>query len=234
MRQKFYKQFWFEELIAWLFKLYPVLLFFLGWINANESFLVLIVSYLAFAIRLQFWMAFNFIKEYKERVWTPNADQIARKISGAFEYIFGFFLVFTIWMFLYLIFFGLFYDAVDRQNYGIETGLFYGKKGDTLRHVLLINGFYYTTREFFLLRKQIIQSRNKSANLIQSMLLNINIQHFDKWSTFPLVWFMLSMFLFIFLCTARAFQAAILFYFFFDLVFTFLKRLEARKHNQDG
>jgi hypothetical protein len=234
MRPQLNRKFWFEELIAWLFKLYPVLLFFLGWINANESFLVLIVSYLAFAIRLQCWMAFNFFKEYKERVWLPYPNRIAYKISGAFEYILGFFLVFSIWMFLYLIFFGLFYDAVDRQNYGIETGLFYGEKGDALRHILLINGFYYTIREFFLLRKQIIQARHKSANLIQSMLLNINIEHFDKWSTFPLIWFMLSMFIFIFLCTARAFQTAIVFYFFFDLVFTFLKRLEARKQNQVG
>lgn len=43
---------WLEDLVALIFKVHPVVLYMLGWLNANECFLVLILGYLIYALRI--------------------------------------------------------------------------------------------------------------------------------------------------------------------------------------
>lgn len=226
----FYKKFWFEELISIGMKLHPIILFALGYLDAKESFLVLVLGYLIYALRIQAWMAISFIVDYKHRVWLSVSRTPWSKFSSACSYVIGFLVVLCIWLFIYLIFFGLYYDAVARQYNFDGPGPFDGPSGRILVRTLWINGIYFVVLEVLHLRKMYRDLTPEKVDIMRVIFLNVPMQTMNKWSAFPMIWLMLFSFLFIFLCTGRAFQAAIILYFIYDIGFTFLKRLELRKN----
>ncbi|WP_430405760.1 hypothetical protein [Fluviicola sp.] len=224
-----FNRFWFQELVSLIMKLHPVILFLLGWLDSKESFLVLILGYLIFALRIQVSMAISFIYDYQLHVLKAIGRSTGSKIGSALSYLIGFLIVLCIWLFIYLIFFGLYYDSVARQyTYG-GPGPFDGESGRLLIQTLWINGIYFLILEILHLRKEVREMTPAKHDLMRAMSLNVPLQNLNKWSAFPMIWLMICSAGFIFLCTARAFHGAIMFYFIFDIGFTFLKRLEKRK-----
>lgn len=224
------KRLWFEESLSLLMKLHPVILFLLGWLDSKESFLVLILGYLIFALRIQAQMAISFVYDYKLRVLQSINRSKFSKFGSAISYLIGFLIVLFIWLFIYLIFFGLYYDSVARQyDYG-APGPFDGESGRLLIQTLWINGIYFFCLELLHLRKIVREMTPEKHDMMRAIFLNVPLQNANKWSVFPMVWMMVFSAGFIFLVTARAFQGAILLYFIFDVGFTFLKRLEKRKN----
>ncbi len=226
----FYKQFWFEETVSLLFKLHPIILFAIGWMDAKESFLVLVLGYLLFALRIQAWMAFVFGFDYKHFVWLKTERSLVSKLFSAFGYLIGFVIVLFIWLFVYLIFFGLYYEAVAKQYPFEGPGPFDGPSGEILIQTLWINGVYFLFVEILHVRKCIQHYRMENHDMMKAIFLDVPMQRLNKWSAFPLFWLLLFSFAFIFLLTGHAFGLAIILYFVFDLGFTFLKRLEKRKN----
>lgn len=226
----FYKQFWFEETVSLLFKLHPIILFALGWMDAKESFLVLVLGYLLFALRIQAWMGFVFVFDYKYFVWRNPARSIASRLFSAVGYLLGFVIVLFIWLFVYLIFFGLYYEAVAKQYPFEGPGPFDGASGQLLIQTLWINGIYFFVLEVIHVVKRIKEYRIENHDMMKAIFLDVPMQRLNKWSALPIAWLMLFSFTFIFMLTGRAFALAMLLYFIFDVGFTFLKRLEKRKN----
>lgn len=224
-----FNRFWFQEVISLLMKLHPVILFLMGWLDSKESFLVLILGYLIFALRIQVAMAISFVYDYKLHVFHSISRSSLSKVGSAISYLIGFLFVLCVWLFIYLIFFGLYYDSVARQyTYG-GPGVFDGESGRLLIQTLWINGIYFVFLEILHLRKEVKEMTPAKHDLMRAMFLNVPMQNLNKWAAFPMIWLMVFSAGFIFLCTARAFQGAIILYFIFDVGFTFLKRLEKRK-----
>ncbi|AEA43254.1 hypothetical protein [Fluviicola taffensis] len=225
-----FNRFWFQEVVSLLMKLHPVILFLLGWLDSKESFLVLILGYLIFALRIQVEMAISFVYDYKLHILHSINRSSLSKVGSAISYLIGFLFVLCVWLFIYLIFFGLYYDSVARQyTYG-EPGVFDGESGSLLIQTLWINGIYFLILEILHLRKEVKEMTPAKHDLMRAMFLNVPMQNLNKWAAFPMIWLMIFSAGFIFLCTARAFQGAIILYFIFDVGFTFLKRLEKRKN----
>lgn len=229
-KELIFNRFWFREVISLIMKLHPVILFLLGWLDSKESFLVLILGYLIFALRIQAAMAISFVYDYKLRVLRSTDRSNVSKFGSAVSYLIGFAFVLSIWLFVYLIFFGLYYDSVARQYTFGGPGPFDGESGRLLIQTLWINGIYFLFMEAVHLRKWIRELTPEKHDMMRAIFLGVPLLTMNKWSAFPMIWLMISSAGFIFLCTARAFQAAIILYFIFDLGFTFLKRLEKRKN----
>ena len=224
-----FNRFWFREVVSLIMKLHPVILFLLGWLDSKESFLVLILGYLLFALRIQVEMAISFIYDYKLVVLQAINRSKLSKFSSAISYLIGFAFVLCVWLFIYLIFFGIYYDSVARQyTYG-GPGPFEGESGRLLIQTLWINGIYFLILEILHLRKWVKEMTPAKHDLMRAVFLKVPLLTLTRWSAFPMIWLMICSAGFIFLVSARAFQAAISFYFIFDLGFTFLKRLEKRK-----
>lgn len=211
-------------------KLHPVVLFLLGWLDSKESFLVLILGYLIHALRIQVAMGISFVYDYKLHVLRAVNRTIGSKIGSAISYFIGFVLVLAIWLFVYLIFFGLYYDSVARQYPFGGPGPFDGESGRLLIQTLWINGIYFLLLEAIHVRKTVRETTPQNHDIMRAVFLGVPLLNMNKWSAFPMIWLMICSAGFIFLCAARAFEAAIIFYFIFDLGFTFLKRLEKRKN----
>ncbi|WP_341899870.1 hypothetical protein [Fluviicola taffensis] len=224
-----FNRFWFQEVVSLIMKLHPVILFLLGWLDSKESFLVLILGYLMFALRIQAAMAISFIYDYQLRVLKAIGRSTGSKIGSALSYLIGFLIVLCIWLFIYLIFFGLYYDSVARQYAFGGPGPFDGESGRLLIQTLWINGIYFLVLEVIHLRKMVKELTPEKHDLMRAIFLNVPLQNLNKWSAFPMIWLMICSAGFIFLCTARAFHGAIILYFIFDIGFTFLKRVEKRK-----
>lgn len=226
-----FNRFWFQEVVSLIMKLHPVILFLLGWLDSKESFLVLILGYLIFALRIQIAMGISFVYDYNLHVLQAIGRSTLSKFGSALSYIIGFAIVLAIWLFIYLIFFGMYYDSVVRQYAYGGPGPFDGESGRLLVQTLWINGIYFLILEGIHLRKLVKELTPQKHDLMRAIFLNVPLQNGNKWSVFPMVWLMICSAGFIFLCTARAFQGAIILYFIFDVGFTFLKRLEKRKNN---
>lgn len=211
-------------------KLHPVVLFLLGWLDSKESFLVLILGYLIYALRIQAAMGFSFVYDYKLYVLRALNRSVGSKIGSAVSYFIGFVFVLAVWLFIYLIFFGLYYDSVARQYPYDGPGPFDGESGRLLIQTLWINGIYFLFAEGMQLRREIRETTPQNHDIMRAIFLGVPLTNMNKWSAFPMIWLMVCSAGFIFLCAARAFQGAIIFYFIFDIGFTFLKRLEKRKN----
>lgn len=225
-----FKRFWFRETVSLLMKLHPVILFLLGWLDSKESFLVLILGYLIYALRIQAAMGVSFVYDYKLRVLKAVNRTVGSKVGSAISYFIGFVFVLAVWLFIYLIFFGLYYDSVARQYPFEGPGPFDGESGRLLIQTLWINGIYFLIVEGMALRRTVKKLTPEKHDLMRAIFLGVPMVNMNKWSAFPMIWLMICSAGFIFLCAARAFEAAIIGYFIFDIGFTFLKRLEQRKN----
>lgn len=225
-----FNRFWFRETVSLVMKLHPVVLFLLGWLDSKESFLVLILGYLIYALRIQAAMGVSFVYDYKLHVLKAVNRSVGSKVGSAISYFIGFAFVLAVWLFVYLIFFGLYYDSVARQYPFEGPGPFGGESGRLLIQTLWINGLYFLFVEGMELRRTIRELTPERHDLMRAIFLGVPLVHMNKWSVFPMAWLMICSAGFIFLCAARAFQAAIIGYFIFDIGFTFLKRLEKRKN----
>jgi hypothetical protein len=221
---------WLEDLVALIFKAHPVVLYMLGWLNANESFLVLILGYLIFALRIQAWSAYSFYFDYKTRVWTNAEKGIWAKLLSAIGYLLGFIFVCSFWLFIYLIFFGIYFDAVVRQIPMGEPGIFDGESGRILIQTLWINGIFFLLLETIHLVKQIRRNSIRTFEFARALMLDTPVQSMNKWSALPMFWLIFCSMGFIILLSGMAYEAAIGLYFIFDIGFTFFKRLERRKN----
>ena len=225
-----FNRFWFQEVVSLIMKLHPVILFLLGWLDSKESFLVLILGYLIYALRIQVIMGISFVYDYKLHVLGAVNRTMGSKIGSAISYFIGFAIVLAIWLFVYLIFFGLYYDSVARQYPFGGPGPFDGESGRLLIQTLWINGIYFLLLEAIHVRKAVREMTPQNHDIMRAIFLGVPLLNMNLWSAFPMIWVMICSAGFIFLCTARAFQEAIIFYFIFDIGFTFLKRLEKRKN----
>lgn len=230
-KEVIFKRFWFRETVSLLMKLHPVILFLLGWLDSKESFLVLILGYLIYALRIQAAMGVSFVYDYKLRVLKAVNRSVGSKVGSAISYFIGFAFVLAVWLFIYLIFFGLYYDSVARQYPFEGPGPFDGESGRLLIQTLWINGIYFLIVEGMALRRTVKQLTPEKHDLMRAIFLGVPMVNMNKWSAFPMIWLMICSAGFIFLCAARAFEAAIIGYFIFDIGFTFLKRLEKRKQS---
>ena len=225
-----FNRFWFREVVSFLVKLHPVILFLLGWLDSKESFLVLILGYLIYALHIQVAMGISFAYDYKLHVlWAVNRT-VGSKIGSAISYFIGFTIVLAIWLFVYLIFFGLYYDSVARQYPFGGPGPFDGESGRLLIKTHWINRIKFVLQAVIYFGKNVKELTPEKQDIMRSIFLGVPLLNMNKWSAFPMIWIMVFSAGFIFLCTARAFQGAIILYFIFDIGFTFLKRLEKRKN----
>lgn len=229
-KKTLFRRFWFRELVSLIMKLHPVILFLLGWLDSKESFLVLVLGYLIYALRIQAEMGVSFVYDYRQRVLNAVNRSVGSKVGSAVSYFLGFVFVLAVWLFIYLVFFGLYYDSVARQYAYGGPGPFDGESGRLLIRTLWINGIYFLIVEGMALRRTVKQLTPEKHDLMRAILLGVPMVNMNKWSAFPMIWLMICSAGFIFLCAARAFEAAIIGYFIFDMGFTFLKRLE-RKRN---
>ncbi|MGV3612766.1 MAG: hypothetical protein ACO1N0_17530 [Fluviicola sp.] len=228
-KESLFNRFWFRETVSLIMKLHPVILFLLGWLDSKESFLVLVLGYLIYALRIQASMGVSFVYDYKLHVLKAVNRSLGSKVGSAISYFIGFVFVLAVWLFVYLIFFGLYYDSVVRQyEYG-GPGPFDGEAGRLLIQTLWINGIYFLFAEGMALRRTVKQLTPEKHDLMRAIFLGVPMVKMNKWSAFPMIWLMIFSAGFIFLVAGRAFQAAIILYFIFDIGFTFLKRLEKRK-----
>jgi hypothetical protein len=225
-----FKRFWFRETVSLIMKLHPVVLFLLGWLDSKESFLVLVLGYLIYALRIQAAMGVSFVYDYKLHVLNAVNRSVGSKVGSAISYFIGFAFVLAVWLFIYLIFFGLYYDSVARQYPFEGPGPFDGESGRLLIQTLWINGIYFLFAEGMALRRTVKQLTPEKHDLMRAIFLGVPMVNMNKWSAFPMIWLMICSAGFIFLCAARAFEAAIIGYFIFDIGFTFLKRLEIRRN----
>ncbi len=77
-----FNRFWFQEVVSLIMKLHPVILFLLGWLDSKESFLVLILGYLIYALRIQVIMGISFVYDYKLHVLRAVNRTMGSKIGS--------------------------------------------------------------------------------------------------------------------------------------------------------
>lgn len=224
----FYKKPWFKRSIDLLMQCHPIILLLLGYMDAQESFLVLALSYLSHALFIQVKMGFAFWFDMN-RIAFPKKESATAKISSATGYFIGFVLVLFIWLFLYLIYFALMYDAVTRSRDFDGPSIWEGAGGSILIRTMLINGCYFLVADAISFRVFVKNYRIENHDMMRSIFLNVPFQQMNKWNAFPLFWFLFFWALFIFLLSAMAFEVAIISFFVFDIGFILLKGLEKRK-----
>lgn len=226
---KIWKNWLFREAVSILFKLHPVLLMSLGLLDSNETFLVLVLSYFMMAVFSQLKATYTF-GYYCIAIEFPKHPSIAAKTLQAFFYLIGWLFMLLFTSFIYLIFFGLMYDSVERQDY--PATIFDGASGAILARTLLINAGYFFLVELVRFVKEIRTYSAKEHPLMTTFSFGIDLQVRNKWRTFHIVWLMVFFAFFILMCTGFAFKTAIYSFFVFDIGYLFLRRLDDRKNNR--
>ena len=219
------KRWWLREAVGIAFKLHPVVLLALGLLNANEAFLVLVVSYLAAGVisllRSTFILGYDlFILRF------PSLPSIVGKVSETVMYLLGWGFMLLTSGFLLLLFFANMYDTVDRQDY--EHTVFGDADGAVLERTLIINASWFLLMELIQLMRYIRSYRPSEHDVINAYSFNFSLQK-GKWTVFPLVWLFVFYPFFLFMSMGMAFRAAIFSFFVFDIGFVFLKRLAEGK-----
>lgn len=221
-----FNNWWLRELTGLLFKLHPIILLALGLLDANETFLVLVVSYLAAGIvslaKSTFVLGYDCF-----RVQLPLIPTVDKKIGEVVLYLLGWVLMLFFSGLLLLLFFGLLYDSVERQEY--PGSIFDGKEGAVLMRTLLINGLYFLLTELLQLVRFIRHYRPEETNVWSAYLFGLNIRRWNKWAGWICAWMFVSFAFFLFMCTGGAFRLAIFSFFVFDVVLALLLRLAERK-----
>ena len=81
-------------------QLHPIALYLLGYLDAKESFLVLGVSYLIYALFIQVKMGYAFVFDLT-RLQFPKKKNAFEKTTSALGYFVGYCIVLFIWLFLF-------------------------------------------------------------------------------------------------------------------------------------
>lgn len=224
----FYKKARFRQIMAIAMQCHPIVLLLLGYMDAQESFLVLALSYLSHALFIQVKMGYGFWFDMTQMAF-PKKPTTSAKVSSAIGYLIGFVIVLFIWLFIYLIYFTLMYDAVTRSRDFDGPTIWEGASGSILIRTMEINACYFIVAEALSFRSYVKNYRIEKHDLMRSIFLNVPFHQLNKWNGFPLFWFLFFWAMFIFLLSARAFEVAIISFFVFDIGFTLLKALEKRK-----
>lgn len=224
----FYKKPWFKRSIDLLMQCHPIVLLLLGYMDAQESFLVLALSYLSHALFIQVKMGYGFWYDMTQ-ISFPKKPTTSAKVSSALGYLIGFVIVLFIWLFIYLIYFALMYDAVTRSRDFDGPTIWEGANGSILIRTMLINAGYFIVADALSFRMFVKNYRIEKHDLMRSIFLNVPFHQLNKWNGFPLFWFLFFWAMFIFLLSARAFEVAIISFFVFDIGFILLKGLEKRR-----
>lgn len=224
----FYKKPWFRRSIDLLMQCHPIVLLLLGYMDAQESFLVLALSYLSHALFIQVKMGYGFWFDMTQMAF-PKKLTTSAKVSSAVGYLIGFLIVLCIWLFMYLIYFALMYDAVARSRNFDGPTIWEGASGSILIRTMLINACYFLMADAISFRAYVKNYRAEKHDLMRSIFLLVPFQQMNKWNALPLFWFLFFWALFIFLLSAMAFEVAIISFFVFDIGFILLKGLEKRK-----
>lgn len=210
-------------------QLHPIVLYLLGYLDAKESFLVLGVSYLIYALFIQVKMGYAFVFDLKYLQF-PTKKNSLEKASSAIGYFVGFVIVLLIWLFLYLIYFALMYDAIARGTGYDEPSIWGQTSGKLLIRTLIINGIFFLISDAIDFWRYVKAYKLENHDMIRSMSLNLPLQAANKWNIFPIIWFLIFWAIFIFLLSAMAFEMAIISFILFDVGFSYLKMLEKKKN----
>ena len=219
-----------KTILGFCVQLHPIALYLLGYLDAKESFLVLGVSYLIYALFIQVKMGYAFVFDLT-RLQFPKKKNAFEKTTSALGYFVGYCIVLFIWLFLYLFFFALMYDAIARGiDYDAPT-IWEGSSGSLLIRTLIINGLFFLISDAIDFWKYVKAYKLEHHDMMRSIFLNLQLQTGNKWTMIPIFWFLFFWALFIFLVTAMAFEWAIVSFLFFDIGFSYLKMLEKKKND---
>jgi hypothetical protein len=214
---------WLREIVSMLFKLHPIALLLLGWLDLNETFLVLVVGYLAAGIvslvKSSFVLGYDCF-----RIQFPLLPTIEKKIAEVVLYGFGWVIMLFYSSFLMLLFFSLLYDSVERQDY--NSSIFDGKDGTVLARTLLINGSYFLLIEVLQFGRFVHNYSPEKHNVLTAYAFGFDFRHSSKWTTGRLVWLMVFFAFFLLMSTGFAFRVAIFSFFVFDLGLLVMERVQ--------
>lgn len=160
----------------------------------------------------------------------PKKSNSFEKASSAIGYFVGFVIILLIWLFFYLIYFALMYDAIARGiDYDAPT-IWEGASGKVLIRTLIINGLFFIISDAIDFWKYAKAYKLENHDMMRSIFLNLQLQTGNKWTMFPIFWFLFFWAIFIFLIIGMAFEMAIISFILFDVGFMYLKALEKRKN----
>jgi len=219
-----------KNILGFCVQFHPIALYLLGYLDAKESFLVLGVSYLIYALFIQVKMGYAFVFDLIHLQF-PKKKNPFEKTSSAIGYFIGFVVILLIWLFLYLIYFALMYDAIARGINYDEPTIWEGASGKLLIRTLIINGIFFLISDAIDFWRYVKAYKLENHDMMRSLFLNLPLQTANKWTMFPIFWFLFFWAIFIFLITAMAFEMAIISFILFDLGFSYLKMLEKKKNN---
>ena len=96
-----------------------------------------------------------------------------------------------IWLFLYLFFFALMYDAIARGiDYDAPT-IWEGSSGSLLIRTLIINGLFFLISDAIDFWKYVKAYKLEHHDMMRSIFLNLQLQTGNKWTMIPIFWFLL-------------------------------------------
>jgi len=220
---------WLTEAMTLGFQLHPVILMSMGLLQPDEAFFVLMLAYfipgVLILVKSSFILAYDCIK-----VRFPKLDSVVGKFSEAMLYLLGWGIMMFIHAFLLLLFFGILYDGIRRQQYYNPA---FSGDGAALTRTLWINSAYFLIVELVSLVNYFRNYVHSDGKVLGAYFLGIKTGRTTKWNYFPLIWLVIFYVFFLFMCTGFAFKAAILSFFVFDIGFVLLRRLE-EKHEGIG
>lgn len=201
-----------------LFLVYPAILYFLGYLDPDESFLLILVSQLAFALRLVVWIPIALSMDYtlKKASNYTNPNGFSLVLGG----LFGVFLM----LFLDFLYFGILYSCFESNvnPLGENISVFDGENKALLLKSLLFNFLFFLFLEILELIKQVRSFRQKSISLTDLFLFNYPFSTLTLKKSWAMMWFLFGFAMVLFLCSARQFEFAIYFFIGFDAVWQHL------------
>lgn len=204
----------FKIIIRLIFLVYPAVLYFLGYLDTDESFLLILVSQLAFSLRLFIWVPIAISMNY-----VKNRTLARIKING-FSYFLGGILVVFMMLFVNLIYFGILYSCFESNvdPLGESISVFDGHNNELLIKSLTINFIFFLFLEILELIRQIRSFDQKLIILTDVFIFNYPFSTLTLKKSWAMIWFLFGFAIVLFLCTARQFEYAIYFFIGFDTI----------------
>lgn len=224
MNQLFHN-WWVREITSILFKLHPIILLAFNQLDSGETFLTLVVSYLIMALFYSVRMV-HAIGYHLFIIQFPKQPRILAKSGSVFGHTIGILILLFIHLFVYLIFFGLLFDAVERPMY--PDSVFDGAAGQVLIRTLLINGIWFFTIELLSFIRHVRNHTPERNNVGASIFWGVDFMEKNRWRNIRIFWLMLFFMFFILMCTGFAFHLAIGSFFVFDIGYIFFHRMQLR------
>lgn len=201
-----------------LFLVYPAILYLLGYLDPDESFLLVLVSQLVFALRLVVWVPIALSMDYALKNSSKHSN------TNGFSYVLGGLFGVCLMLFVDFLYFGILYSCFESNvnPLGESISVFDGENKELLLKSLLFNFLFFLFLEMLELIKQVRSYRQKYISLTDVFLFNYPFSTLTLKKSWAMMWFLFGFAMVLFFCSARQFEYAMYFFIGFDAVWQHL------------